>query len=43
MQLIAKQRDELKRASYAIQMSVYKPEMFIFLDETGCDRRNALR
>lgn len=43
MQLIAKQRDELKRASYAIEMSVYKPEMFIFLDETGCDRRNALR
>ena len=43
MQLIAKQRDELKRASYAIELSVYKPEMFIFLDETGCDRRNALR
>ncbi len=43
MQLIAKQRDELKRASYAIELSVYKPEMLIFLDETGCDRRNALR
>ena len=43
MQLIAKQRDELKRASYAIELSVYRPEMFIFLDETGCDRRNVLR
>ena len=43
MQLIAKQRDELKCASYAIELSVHKPEMFIFLDETGCDRQNALR
>ena len=43
MLLIAKQRDELKRASYAIELSVYKPEMFTFLDETGYDRQKALR
>ena len=24
-------------------MSVYDPNMLIFLDETGCDRRNVLR
>ena len=34
MQLIAQQ---LKRASYAIELSVYKHDRFIF-DETGCDR-----
>ncbi len=43
MQIIAKQRDEIERAKYAAEMSVYKPEMLIFLDETGCDRRNVLR
>ena len=43
MQLIAQQRDEELRSIFAAEMCIYKPEMFIFFDETGCDRRNALR
>ena len=43
MQLVARQRDESLRAAYAAEMSLCDPEMFVFLDETGSDRRNALR
>ena len=43
MQLVARQRDEFLRATYVAEMSVYDAEMFVFLDETGSDRRNALR
>ena len=41
--MVARQRDELTRAIYAAEVALYNPEMFIFLDETGSDRRNALR
>ncbi len=41
--LIAKQRDEQIRAVFAMDVSVYTPEMLVFLDETGADRRNAMR
>ena len=43
MRMVARQRDELIRALYAAEVALYSPEMFIFLDETGSDRRNALR
>ncbi len=43
MRLIAKQRDDLLRAVFAAEMSLYNTSMFIFLDEMGSDRRNALR
>lgn len=43
MRMVAKQRDELTRATYAAEVALYNPDMFIFLDETGSDRRNALR
>ena len=43
MTIIAKQRDEDVRAQFALDVSVYTPEMFIFLDETGADRRNTIR
>ena len=43
MKIVAKQRDDYERAMFAAEMSVYDPEMFIFLDETGCDRRDVLR
>ena len=43
MQLIARQRDVALRAIYAAEMSVYDADMFVFLDETGSDRRNVLR
>jgi hypothetical protein len=43
MQITAKQRDEALRASFASELSVYSSSMFIFLDETGTDRRDAMR
>ena len=43
MQIVAKQRDEFERCRYVAELTVYKADMFIFLDETGCDRRNAMR
>ena len=43
MQIIARQRDDYERAVYAAEMSVYNPEMLIFLDKTGFDKRNVLR
>ncbi len=41
--LVAKQRDEFIRQQSVLNVSVYRPEMLIFLDETGADRRNMLR
>ena len=43
MQVIARQRDDSLRMIYAAEMSLYDAEMFVFLDETGSDRHNALR
>ena len=43
MVLIAKQRYEYLRATFAIDVSCYKPEMLVFLDETGADRRNTVQ
>ena len=42
-QIIAKQRDEELRSKFADEVSIYNADMFIFLDETGTDRRDALR
>ena len=41
--LVAFQRDAFLRQKYIQDISLYKPEMFIFLDETGADQRNAVR
>jgi hypothetical protein len=41
--LVALQRDEFIRQQFIVDVSVYKRDMFIFLDETGGDRRNAVR
>ena len=41
--VIVARRDEYNRAMFAAKMTVYNPEMLIFLDETGFDRRNVLR
>ena len=45
MVLRAKQQSELLRAQYLIDVSVYKghPELFVFIDETGSDRRDCMR
>lgn len=40
---VAIQRDEFLRQKYIVDMLVYNPDMLIFLDETGTDRRNILR
>ena len=37
---IAMQQSELLRAEFMAKISVYDPEMIIWTDESGCDRRN---
>lgn len=43
MQLVALQRDKELRATYRSDVSLYMDNFLVFIDETGCDRRNALR
>ena len=43
LEVIAKQRDEDLRADYSIDVSLHKPEMLVFVDETGSDYRDSLR
>jgi len=40
---VASQRSEELREKFLIDCSAYEPEMLIFVDETGCDRRSAMR
>ena len=42
LQLAASQQDVLRRQQYVSDLSVYSSEMFVFVDETGADRRNTL-
>ena len=43
MRITATQRDKALRALFASELSIYNADMFIFLDETGTDRRDAMR
>ena len=43
IQFVAIQRSDVLRARFQAEVSMYSSEMFIFIDETGCDRKNALR
>ena len=43
IQLVARQRDEMLREIFASEVTIYNSDMLIFLDETGCDRRDVLR
>ena len=43
MRFVARQRNDFTRAIYAAEVALYDPGMFVFLDETGSDRRNVLR
>ena len=45
MVVVAKQRSDLLWAEYLLDMQLFcgHPEMLVFLDETGADRRNCLR
>ena len=37
------QRSEVKRAEFWAEISAFEPSMMLWVDESGCDRRNALR
>ena len=43
LRTVALQQDTFMREQFILDVSVYSPEMFIFVDETGADRRNSLR
>ena len=43
MCIAATQQDEMLRALFASEVGFYKANMFVFLDETGTDRRDAFR
>ncbi len=45
MVMVAKQRSDILRAEYLLDMKAFHghPEMLVFVDETGADRRNCLR
>lgn len=43
MQMVAKQCDRELREQFAIDVSLYRPNMLVFVDETGSDCRDALR
>ena len=43
MKLVAIQQDEGLRAQFVSDVSLYDPEMIIFIDETGSDKRDSLR
>ena len=40
---VALQQDAFERERFKLDVSVYAPEMFVFVDETGADGRNTLR
>ena len=43
LRIVAIQRNDFLRAQFVSDVSIYEPEMLIFLDETGSDRRNSIR
>lgn len=43
LRLAALQRDDFLRSQFALEVSIYTQDMFIFLDETGSDKRNSVR
>ena len=40
---IALQQSESKRIEFMVEISAYNPDMLIWIDETGSDRRNSIR
>ena len=40
---MALQQNAASRAQFLSDISVYEPEMLLFIDETGSDRRNSIR
>ena len=43
VQTVALQMSEEKRVQYMADVSVFNPDMLIWIDETGSDRRNSIR
>ena len=43
MHHVAIQRSDILRARFMAVVSIYDPSMFVWLDETGCDRRHTVR
>ena len=43
MHHIALQQSEVLRSKFMAEISVYDPSMLIWIDESGCDRRNTIR
>ena len=43
MHRVALQRSDAARAQFMSEVSVYDPHMLVWLDESGCDRRDAIR
>ena len=43
LKITARQRDNFLRSSYVLEVSIYHEDMFIFLDETGSDKRASIR
>ena len=43
VQTIALQQSEARRIQYMTEISLFHPDMLIWIDETGSDRRNAIR
>ena len=42
MHHVAIQKSNELRARFMAEISVYDPTMLVWLDETGCDRRNTI-
>ena len=43
IQRVALQRSDERRAKFMAEVSVFDPSMLIWIDESGCDRRNCMR
>lgn len=43
IQRISLQRSDQARAKFSAEVSVYDPSMLVWIDESGCDRRNCIR
>ena len=43
MKKYAIRRSEILIAQYMAEIEAFDPEMLVFIDETGCDRRNSIR
>ena len=43
LKVVAAQRDEYIRQLHISDISMYSPDMLVFVDETGADRRNSIR